>query len=734
MQLTLLYPTIVGSWVLSLTTALGLAQQSSAQDSLAVAGGAASDQLAEVNVTAERLSLIGSANTASEGVVVNDELTLQPAYRPGQVLETVPGLDVTVHSGEGKANQFLMRGYNLDHGTDLALFVDGMPVNEPSHAHGQGYADINFMIPELATEVTYTKGTYYAYEGDFASVGAVHIHYLNTIPDQVTLSAGTLDYQRYFTAESTQLGDGNLLGALEWQHYDGPWSTPGDQRKASAVLRYSGGDAEQGYSLTAMFYHDLWNAQTDQPERALAERLLSSPYGELDPSDAGQAQRTSLSGLYHDDVGDGELLASGYVIGNHLFLWNDFTRFLVNPINGDQEEQHEDRTTLGGELSYTHALSVFGADSNLLEGVRGRFDYENVSRLPSQDRVLLNAAQLALADYPSSFSEADTIRLSSLAGYVQLTTHWTDWFRSVIGFREDYMQGSDTGTNHGTASRALPQPKTSLIFQAAARTDFYLSAGTGFHSDDLRGVTQARIEGKSGAPLIANQTGEEIGLRQGLFEDRISATVALYNLDAQSETTYNPDIGQDSAGPRSHRRGYELNLTYQALRWLEFYGSYSGDRARYASPLDDGTGHQGYYLPNAPFATGAFSVYIKNLGPWSGGLAFRYLGDYPLSSGPCVNTAVAVDFRGLTSCANAPTLRGQVNGSGYGEWNGDVHYAFPHGWNAGLGVYNVLNRKANAMEYWYVDRLPGEPAYGEADVHFHPLEPISARLTVSKVF
>jgi hypothetical protein len=690
--------------------------------------------LEEVTVTAERLSLIGTATTASQGVVDNDEIELTPAYRPGQVLETVPGLDVTVHSGEGKANQYLMRGYNLDHGTDLAVSVDGMPVNEPTHAHGQGYADLNFMVPELATDISYTKGTYYAAEGDFASVGAVHINYLDTLPGQLSLAGGTEDFQHLLSGGSTPLGVGNLLAALELQHYDGPWSQPGDQRKINSVLRYSGGDGQQGYSLTAMFYHDTWNAQTDQPERSLAEGLISTPYGELDPSDAGQAQRASLSGQFHTGLANAQLVASAYVISNHLTLWNDFTHFLVDPINGDQEQQHEDRATAGADISYARRMSLSGMDSDLLSGLHSRYDFNDLSRLPSEDRVLLTAAQRSAVDYPSFYSENDQVRLISVAGYVQVITHWNYWLRSVLGFREDYMYGNDTGTHYGTASRALPEPKASLIFTPVDTSEFYLSAGRGFHSDDLRGVNQAKMAGIAGAPLIASQTGEEIGMRQELFDRKVAATLALYNLDAQSETTYNPDIGQDTAGPGSHRRGFEINVTYQALHWLEFYGSYSGDRARYTTPLDDGTGHLGNYLPNAPFATGAFNVYVKNLGPWSGGLAFRYLGDFPLSSGPCVNSAAAADFPGTTSCANAPTARGQVNGPGYGEWNGDVHYAFGSGWSAGLGVYNLLDKKANAMEYWYVDRLPGEPAAGMADVHFHPLEPTTARLTVTRTF
>ncbi len=693
------------------------------------------DSLDVVVVTAARRELMGTATTASEGIVVNEELTLTPAYRPGQVLETVPGLDVTVHSGEGKANQYLMRGYNLDHGTDLALYVDDMPVNEPTHAHGQGYADINFMFPELATNVSYTKGTYYADEGDFASVGSVHINYLDTLPAEVEASVGTLDYQRVMSAGSTPVGSGNLLGALEVQHYDGPWTTPGDQRKINSVLRCSSGDADQGYSVTGMYYHDLWNAQTDQPERALTQGLLSSVWSELDPSDAGSAQRASLSVTYHDrDLDGGQLLASGYVINNQLTLWNDFTHYLVDPVNADQEQQHENRVTVGGDSSYAWKTQVAGANTEWLTGVRARIDLNDVSRVPTQDRVPLTAAQLAAVDYPSVYSESDYVHLYSIAAYGQMTSHWTEWFRSVLGFRADYMYGIDSGTWYGTASRVLPEPKASLIFRASETTEFYVSGGRGFHSDDLRGVNQARIEGTPGAPLIASQTGEEVGVRQELFDKRISATLALYNLDAQSETTYNPDIGQDAAGPGSHRMGYEINITYQALRWLEFYGSYSGDRARYTTPFDDGTGHIGTYMPNAPFATGSFNVYVRDLGPWSAGLAYRYLGAYPLSSGPCSNAAVAVDFPGLTSCAQAPTAKGQVNGSGYGEWSADAHYAFLDGWSAGLGIYNLLNKKANAMEYWYVDRLQGEPAYGSADLHFHPLEPISARLTIAKTF
>ena len=661
------------------------------------------DSLQDVVVTAERLKLIGTAITASEGVVVEEELALAPAYRPGQLLETVPGLDVTSHSGEGKANQYLMRGYNLDHGTDLAIYVDDMPVNEPTHAHGQGYADVNFLIPELASDIRYSKGTYAASEGDFASVGAVHLNYLNSIDGQLALTAGTLGFQRLLTAASQAAGEGTLLGALELQHYDGPWVNPDDQRKINAVLRYSGGDDHDGYSVTAMFYHGLWNSTTDQPMRAIDEGLISR-FGSLDPSDGGQAQRASLSARFFAGVGGGELSANLYVIDNQLTLWNDFTHFLVDPVNGDQEAQHEDRVTVGGGAHFTRTDEAFGFRNEWLIGVSTRFDFNDVSRLPTADRVILPAS----AD-PLNITERDRVRLSDAAAYVQATTHWESWLRTVLGLREDAIDGSDSGTNSGSASAALLQPKASVILTAAASTEFYLSAGRGFHSDDLRGVNAAANSGVAGAPLIARQDGEEIGVRQQVGR-RLALTLAVFSLDAQSETTYDPDVGQDFAGPASRRRGFELNVTYQAAEWLELYGSYSADHARFKTPFDDGTGHVGEYLPNAPFATGSFAAYVKDLGPWSGGLQYRYLGAYPLSSDDA------------------------VQGSGYGEWNGDIRYSFAGGWKAAVGVYNITNKKANAMEYWYVDRLPGEPAAGVADIHVHPLEPISTRVTLSRSF
>jgi len=701
--------------------------------------------LAEITITAERLELLGSASTASEGVAADQELQLTPAYRPGQLLETVPGMIVTLHSGEGKANQFLMRGYNLDHGTDLATFVDGMPINQPTHAHGQGYTDLNFMIPELADALSYTKGPYYASVGDFGAVGSVHIDYRDNIADQLAVTGGTLDYQRMFAAGTAALGSGRLLAAAEVQHYDGPFLTPDDARKQNAVLRYSQGDEHNGYSVSAMFYHQLWTNTTDIPLRAIAEDLVPDRFGTLDPTDGGRAQRASLSAQFHQTVAFGQLSASAYYIYNQLHIYNDFTHFLVDPIHGDQEDQFENRRVVGGAANYTLPLRLAGIDSEIAAGVVTRYDLLGVGRLPSEARIALPPQ-----NDPASFSDSDHVFLFSGAAYLQAITHWSATLRSVLGMREDYQHGTDVDylaplhrtagySNAGTAAQSLWQPKGSLIYAPNQRVEIYLSAGQGFHSADLRGVNQdTSVDlGLPHTPLLAKQDGQEIGLRAQVRRNLVF-TLAIYNLWQQSETIIDPDVGQDTAGPPSRRYGYEINLTYQLNRWLEFYGSYSGNHSRFTRAFDDGTGHLGNYITDAPLATGSLALYVTDLGRWSGGLNYRYLGNYPLSSGPCVNSAAMRDFPDVaSSCANAPTAAGQIDGRGFGQLNLDAHYALPGGWSASLGIYNLLNTHAAAAQFWYVDRLRSEiDAYpdGRADVHEHPLEPIMARLTISRKF
>ena len=663
---------------------------------VALAQGSGAAEIETVVVTAERSELIGTAATSSQGVVTQTELAQLPVIRPGQLLETVPGLTVTSHSGEGKANQYLLRGFNLDHGTDLGVFVDNMPINEPSHAHGQGYTDLNFLIPEITAGLDFTKGPYYADEGDFSTVGSVHTRLVDTIPDAVSTTIGTLGYQRGFASGAFAAGYDTILAAGELVHYDGPWTHPDNFRKASGMLRYVHGDQENGFSLTGLYYRGLWNSTTDQPVRALTQGLIGR-FGSLDPSDGGQAQRMSLTGRYHADLGGGHLDANLYVVNNRLTLWNDFTHFLDDPVNGDQEGQNELRRTFGGAVSYTQSATLWGVENDFLAGFSNRYDQNHVFRDHTRQRVFL------------SVFEDDSVTLDNAAGYAQATSHWFSWFRTVMGLREDYITGSDHGTNEGSANQSLSQPKASLIFTPTEWLEVYFSAGQGFHSDDLRGVNQAAALHIAGAPLIAKQQGEEAGLRANILPS-LTVTLTSFYLKSQSETTYDPDAGQDGAGPGSRRTGLELNTTWQALSWLEIYTTIATSHARFVDPTDDGNGgHVGEYIPDAPGIIGSLAAYVRGLNGWSGALEYRYLGVYPV---------VPDD---------------SIKGQGYGEWNLDASYQFENGWSVGAGLYNALDTKAYAAEFYYADRLPGEPAAGVGDLHVHPIEPRTVRITLGKL-
>jgi hypothetical protein len=286
-------------------------------------------QTVTVTVTASRVNLIGHAATASQGTVTKKEFELRPVYRVGQLLESVPGLVVTVHSGEGKANQYLIRGFNLDHGTDIANFVDDMPVNRPTNAHGQGYSDVNFLMGQLAGGMDYTKGPYFAAVGDFGAVASTHIRLLGDLPGQIQTSVGTLGDEDVFAGDSYHFKNGaKLLGAIDLAHIDGASKPPQNYRRINATLRLSQGSEDDGYSLTAMYYKGQGRNSTDQPLRAINERLIG-PEGMLDPTDGTHSDRWSASGHYGITGSDWKLVGSAYVIHSTMVLWNNFTHLLL---------------------------------------------------------------------------------------------------------------------------------------------------------------------------------------------------------------------------------------------------------------------------------------------------------------------------------------------------------------------------------------------------------------------
>jgi outer membrane receptor protein involved in Fe transport len=680
--------------------------------------------MGEIIVTASRVDMLGQAATASQGSITAKEVAFRPIYRPGQLFESIPGLVVTIHSGEGKANQYLIRGYNLDHGTDFANFVDDMPVNRPTNTHGQGYSDLGFLIPQIVNGIDYTKGPYYAAIGDFGSVASSHTRLANEIPTQATVTIGTDGYQDLFTGGTLHLAnDQRLLGALELGHYDGPWKPGQDFRKVNAVLRYSQGDAADGVSLTGMFYKSAGGLITDQPQRGIDQGLIDR-FGTLDPTDHSRSLRYSLSAHLARPVGPGELAVSLYGIHSTMTLWNNFTHYLDDPINGDQEQQDENRTTLGGAASYTIKTKLGAIESETVIGLQGRYDTNFVDRRHTVGRkTVLNYCTFEQEDgsvlnFPAvnDYCNADRVHLLDVAPYIQNTLRWTSWLRTVAGVREEYYQASDHSQTTGTSGRGhqwLFQPKGSLILGPWAKTELYFSAGRGFHSDDVRGVFGTVPE--EGIPLaggktslLAQTTGYEIGLRTDIIP-RLQLQLAAFQQDFVSELVYNPDSGQDEAGAPSRRKGVEVSAQYHPFRWLELNSDLAFSRPRYRTSDLASFGLNGPYIADAPNFIYSAGLLVDNLGPWSGSLQWRRLGTHSLSDGDKYPTD-----------------------PGYSEFNLDVGFALPHGWKLGVGVFNLFNSHDDAADYYYTSRLKGEPAAGVTDFQIHPLEPRSARFSITK--
>ena len=641
-----------------------------------------------------------TVDAASAGVISGAAINSRPITRPGEVLESVPGLIVTQHSGEGKANQFFLRGFNLDHGTDIAIDVDGMPVNMRTHAHGQGYADINFLIPELVGAVEFHKGPYFVRDGDFASAGSVRIDYLDTVAKNVALTSfGAFGYARALTIASAPLGQGNLLVAGEAQVYNGPWDVPDGLRKVNGVVRYSQGTALDGFSITGMAYASRWTATNQIASRAVADGIIGR-FGTLNPTDGGDSSRFSLSGRWSQTDDTGITRASAYVIRQQLNLFNDFTYFLNDPVNGDQFHQRDQRILGGGEMSHVFQGDLFGLAVENEVGVQTRTDSIRVGLFDTANRQFRSGVL------------DDRVLEASGAFFYDNRVRWTDWLRTSVGFRADGYYAdvvSDTAANSGKARDGIVNPKLGLVLGPWADTELYLNYGGGFHSNDVRGVT-ATIDPTSSlfnttrSPFLVPSTGYEVGIRNRSISG-LETAVALFRLDFASENLFQGDTGTTEPSRPSRRFGVEWTNRYAVTPWLKLEGDLTVTNARF-SDVDPA----GNRIPEAPttIASAGFT-FGEGLG-WFGSMRVRYFGPRPL-----------IEDNTVRSKSTALL-------------NGRVGYNFENGFSLSLDVLNLTNAKSDQITYYYVSRLPGEAADGVADRHFHPVEPTALRLTLAGRF
>jgi hypothetical protein len=666
----------------------------------AFAAGVPGVGLEEVVVTAKRGQLIGQVESASQGTVLAEQLENRPVLRPGEVLEVVPGLVVTQHSGDGKANQYFLRGFNLDHGTDFATRVDGIPVNMPTHAHGQGYSDLNFLIPELVDRVEYRKGTYYAEEGNFSAAGAADIHYRSALdkPVLLSLAGGGEGYQRALAATSIGLLGGNLLVGTEYSNNDGPWTVAEGYRKLSGIAKYTRGDNDRGFALTAMGYDGHWHSTDQIPLRAVLEGEISR-FGNIDPTDGGATHRYSLSADWWRPLAGGALRANAYAMDYRLDLISNFT-YATDTEHGDQFEQFDQRRVYGGQLGYQQAVSWLGREGRFKSGLQMRFDdISPVGLYRTQDRVRFATVR------------QDQVKQSSYSAYVSQDLQWTAWLRTEAGARFDYFRfavDSNLAANSGKVNDSIVSPKLAIVLGPWAKTEFFLDVGRGFHSNDARGTT-ITVDPNDGStpvekvsPLVRAQ-GAELGLRTAAVPN-LQLAASVWTLKLDSELLFTGDGGTTQPSRATRRYGVEIGAYYTPVDHLVIDADMAWSHARFTE--FDIVGDR---IPNAVETVASVGLSYNHDSGLYGGARLRYFGPGPLIED--------------NSVRSQSTMLVNLEGG----------YHFTLALSLTVTVFNVLDRRDNDITYFYESQLAGEAA-PVSDVHFHPVEPRSLRAILKMKF
>jgi outer membrane receptor protein involved in Fe transport len=658
--------------------------------------------LAQIDNPAE--NLVGVASAGSEGAITAAQLAARPVNRATEVLETVPGLVISQHSGEGKANQYYLRGFNLDHGFDFAQTIAGFPVNMPTHAHAQGYADSNFLIPELVSGVQYRKGPYYAENGDFSTAGSANISYFNVLERPIiSVTGGSFEYGRFLGAASPRVGSGNLLAAFEFERDNGPWVSPNGKDKYNGVIRYSQGNARNGFSATFLGFSNHWHSTDQIPQRAVDAGQIDR-FGFIEETDGGETYRYVGAFDWQRSRSNDSTRITAYLQRYGVQLFHNFTYFLNDPENGDQFEQFEERWMAGGKATYRRLARIggrstenaFGVDirNDIVGGPLGLYHTRETSRL--------------------STTRADEVNQASVGLFGQTEIEWSRTLRTTFGLRGDVYNWnvtSDNPLNSGEESSGILSPKISAAFGPWAGTEFYANWGLGYHSNSGLGVVlkvdPVTGEPVSASPPFARSRGSEFGVRTVRWRG-LQATATVWYLHFDSELIYVGDSGSTAEGPPSRRYGLELTNYVYPNPWVALDLDIAFSRARF---LDT--------APGEDFVPGALNRVI------SGGIAV----DPPagVGSGPFAG------FR-IRHFGPRPLIEdNSVQSKSTTIFNGEIGYKFSDRLRLVLEAYNLFDAEVSDIDYFFESRLQDEPEPVE-DIHFHAAIPRSARVALRVSF
>jgi hypothetical protein len=730
-------------------------------------------QIGHVAARGRNVNLVGKVPAASAGTIDAQQIKTRPVLRPGEILEAIPGLLISQHSGEGKANQYYLRGFQLDHGTDLESTIAGTPINLPTHAHGQGYSDINWLIPELVSYIDYRKGPYYAFNGDFSTAGSYNVYYKDTLEQPITeVGLGNYGYGNFLVAASPPAGVGHLLYAFQIYHDNGPFLRPDEYAKFNSVVRWSRSTPDSEFSVTAMGYHGTFQSSDQIPQRLVSAGELS-PFGLIDPYDGGTTYRYSIASEWQHWDPSGVTDVNVFGFHQYLNLFSDFTYYLDdatdyynvtrNPITctvgyttcdpgprhvstyvsycpsndvpgaagaparsvvpapfvfacGDQREQLDNRFVSG-----VYASRVFEPQGRTVTTVGAGVRNDNIPTVGLflvHDQVPYPDGTLSLAHVVERDSYAWIQTLIRVGSKLQLTP----------GLRGDFYTFDVAGqvaADSGDVASGIVSPKFTAAYAMSPSQELYADFGEGFHSNDARGVvdtvdpqTQAPYNALGQPvlqdPALVRAVGFELGYRYS--HGGLNSTLALWQLHLNSELVFDGDDGVTYAGGPTMRRGIEFANFYQPRSWLTLDADIATSTARFLNNPDG----LGTYVPESINVVTAAGITVDKP-DYSASWRLRYFGPRVL------------DQEGDAVSAPSVTYDAQ------GTWK--TH----HNYDLRLDVFNVFNALTDDVEYYYQSWLPQDarnaawvrnpainPALGGAgvnDYEFHPGIKRTVRLT-----
>ena len=650
--------------------------------------------LEESSINLDQVVVVSKVDAMSR--IVNVDIQNDPVKSSQEILRKVPGLLIGQHAGGGKAEQIFLRGFDIDHGTDVAISVDGMPVNMVSHAHGQGYADLHFVIPETIDNINFGKGPYYADKGDFNTAGFIDLNLKKSIDkSMLSYEAGQFNTNRFvglFNILESSKSDAYI--ASELYLTDGPFHSPQNFNRINILGRYHYKDiGKEELTLTASHFQSKWDASGQIPQRAIDQGIISR-FGAIDDTEGGQTSRTNLMLNHTKFLGEDQFLKTRAFVSKYDFeLFSNFTFFLEDPINGDQIRQYEDRTIMGAETIFEQIDIPVGTDDRFKYSAGLGFRHDNVD-----DVSLAHTLNRKTILEQYAFGDIDETNIYSFINGEYTTGNWT--FNPSVRidyFKFDYENKLSEAYDNKSESKAIVSLKLNTIYTFNRNWQMFLKTGLGFHSNDARVVTA-----NEGQEILPKAYGLDLGT---IIKptDKMVLNATLWALLLDQEFVYVGDAGIVEPSGKTRRLGVEVGGRYQILDWLYLY---SDVNYTYARSTEEPEGED--YIPLAPDFTAVGGLSMSDLGNFSGNLNYRYLGDRAANED---NSIVA---------------------EGYFVTDLNLNYEIKN-WTIGLIVENLFDTEWNETQFATESRLFNEIASVE-EIHFTPGTPFYLRGKVSVRF